>query len=254
VGILKIMEYFGGVLCDWLLIERSSGLSIFLTVFVLVLFGVIVVYCYFKKTIRGLNYVIAMTGLLYVCYMLFSYSITRYEPFTSRLIAPIFIPLLWSLSSWIPGLVSENSYRVKWLIVVPALLLSAFFMNRQLDADWEYYDGVKYAGVPGYQEDPFVQTEIVQFLEKNKNIFDPRFPVFSNAGDAVYFVTGLPASQLPFLDFPKKVEQYYNHRPEYLVWFQNEEDLQMPSLDSILQHKQMVLVKQLKDGAVYITK
>ena len=204
-----------------------------------------------------MSYVIAMTGLLYVCFMLFSYSITRYEPFTSRLIAPIFIPLLWSLSSWIPGLVSGSSYRMKWIVGIPTLLATAWFMNKQLAADWEYYDGVKYAGVPGYREDPFVQTEIVQFLEKNKNIFGPRFPIFSNAGDAVYFVTGLPALQLPFTDFPKKVEQYYNgndnHRPEYLVWFQNEEDLQMPALDTILQHKPMVLLKQLKDGAVYRT-
>ncbi len=204
VGIFKIMEYFGGVICDWLLIERRPGLSIFLTVLVLILFAVIVVYCYLKNTIRGLNYVIAMTGLLYVSFMLFSYSITRYEPFTSRLIAPIFIPLLWSLSSWIPGLVSENSIRMKWLIVVSTLILTALFMNKQLTADWEYYDGVRDAGVPGYREDPFVKTEIVQFLEKNINIFDPRVPIFSNAGDAVYFVTGLPAGQLPFTDFPKK--------------------------------------------------
>ncbi len=44
-----------------------------------------------------------------------------------------------------------------------------------------------------------------------------------------------------------------DHRPEYLVWFQNEENLQMPALDSILKHKNLVLVKQLADGSVYRT-
>ncbi|HET7002818.1 MAG TPA: hypothetical protein VFI33_15945, partial [Puia sp.] len=88
--------------------------------------------------------------------------------------------------------------------------------------------------------------------------FNPQSLVYSNAGDAVYFVTNQPALQLPFTDFPKKVEAYYNgyydHRHEYLVWFQNEENLQMPALDTILRHKKMVPVKLLKDGAVYITK
>jgi hypothetical protein len=136
--------------------------------------------------------------------------------------------------------------------------LTAWFINKQLAADWEYYDGVKDAGIPGYQEDSFVHSEIVQYLKTNKNIFDPKYPVYSNAGDAFYFVTGQPAFQLPFIDFPKKVEAYYkgyyDRRREYLVWFQNEENLQMPALDTILRHKDMLPVKILKDGAVYISK
>ena len=94
---------------------------------------------------------------------------------------------------------------------IPFLLLVAWFLNQASGgSDCEYYDGVKDAGIPGYREDPFVQSEIVQYLEKNKNIFESRFPIYSNAGDAVYFVTGLPALQLPFTDFPDKVEGYYN--------------------------------------------
>jgi hypothetical protein len=146
---------------------------------------------------------------------------------------------------------------MKWAVGIPVLLLTAWFLNRQLAADWEYYDGVKDAGIPGYQEDPFVHSEIVQFLEKNKKNFNPRFPIYSNAGDAVYFVTGLPALQLPIIDFPSKVEAYYkgydDRRGEYLVWFQNEENLQMPDLNSILKNKNMILLRQLSDGAVYVS-
>jgi hypothetical protein len=258
VGLLKIMEYFGDVLCDWLLLARSSGFAVFLTVLVLLIFAWVIFIRRYQRSTSVLEYVIAVSGLIYSAFMLFSYSITRYEPFTSRLLSPVFIPLLWCLSSWVPGFISEKSYRMKWITGIPVLLLAAWFMNRQLAADWEYYDGVRDAGIPGYREDPFVKSEIVQFLEKNKKDFDPRFPIYSNAGDAVYFVTSLPALQLPFIDFPAKVESYYNgyndHRHEYLVWFQNEEDLQMPDLNSILKHKEMVLVKQLKDGAVYITR
>jgi hypothetical protein len=259
VGLHKIMEYFGDVLSDWLLLNRSSGLAVFLATLVLLLFAFIIVFRRYKKSATGLEYAIAATGLIYSAFMLFSYSITRYEPFTSRLLSPIFIPLLWSMSSWIPGFISEKTYRMKWVVGIPVLLVAAWFMNKQLAADWEYYDGVKDAGIPGYREDPFVHSEIVEFLEKNKSIFDARDEVYSNAGDAFYFVTGKPAFQLPFIDFPDKVQNFYDRRNkhsayEYLVWFQNEEDLQMPGLDTILKHKKMVLIKQLKDGAVYVTK
>jgi hypothetical protein len=257
-GLLKIMEYFGGVLCDWLLINRSSGLSVLLTLAVLLIFAMNVIFNRAKKNGTTVEYVIALTGLIYCGFMLFTYSITRYEQFTSRLLSPVYIPLLWMLSYRIPGFFSRTSYRMKWFIGIPVFLLAAWFLNIQLAADWEFYDGVKDAGIPGYREDPFTRSEIVQYLEKNKTVFDPRFPVYSNAGDAVYFVNGLPALQLPFLDFPDKVNRYYagrdHHLSEYLIWFQNEENLQMPSLDSILKHKNLELVKQLADGSVYRTR
>jgi hypothetical protein len=258
VGLVKILEYFGYVLCDWLLPVRSAGLAVFLTIVVLLIFVFVIFYRRHKGNTKTIEYVIAVGGLIYSAFMIFSYSITRYEPFTSRLLSPIYLLLLWSISSWIPGFLAGKTYSLKWAFGIPFLLLTAWFINKQLAADWEYYDGVKDAGIPGYQEDPFVKTEIVQFLKNNKNTLDPNFPIYSNAGDAVYFVTGQPALQLPFIDFPKKVEAYYNgyydHRHEYLIWFDNEENLQMPPLDSILKHKDLVILKQLKDGAVYITK
>lgn len=256
-GLLKIMEYFGGVLCDWLLINRNSGLSVLLTLAVLLIFGLNVIYNKPRKNGTAIEYVIALTGLIYCGFMLFTYSITRYEQFTSRLLSPLYIPLIWILSYRIPGFISQSSYRMKWIIGIPVFLFVAWFLNIQLASDWEFYDGVKDAGIPGYREDPFTQSEIVQYLEINKTALDRRFPIYSNAGDAVYFTTGLPALQLPFLDFPDKVNRYYvgnDHRPEYLVWFQNEENLQMPALDSILKHKNLVLVQKLADGSVYRTR
>ncbi len=257
-GLVKIMEYFGGVLCDWLLINRSSGLSVLLTFAVLLIFAVSVFLNKARNNGAAFEYVIALTGFIYCGFMLFTYSITRYEQFTSRLLSPVYIPLLWILSCRIPGFLSQTSYRLKWIIGIPVFLFAAWFLNVQLASDWEFYDGVKDAGIPGYREDPFTNSEIVQFLKTNKSVFDPRFPVYSNAGDAVYFVNGLPALQLPFLDFPDKVKRYYagsdHYRPEYLVWFQNEENLQMPALDTILRHKELVLLKQFPDGAIYQTR
>ncbi len=254
-GILKIMEYFGGVLCDWLLLDRKPLLAITLTFVLVILFAITIIFNKnSKKSKYGFEYVMAVTGLIYCIFMIITSSYTRYEQFTNRLLSPIFIPLLWSFSSWIPGFINKKSVKLKWVFGILFLLIVVWFLNIQLRADYEYYDGVKDAGIPGYREDPFVQSEIVQFLEKNKNIFDPRMPIYSNAGEAVYFVTGMAARQLPFLDFPAQVQHYYAGNNNYLVWFNDLDNPSMPDLKSILQHKNMVAVKEFPDGAVYVTK
>jgi len=254
-GILKIMEYFGGVLCDWLLLERMPLLAITLTIVLLILFAAAIIFNKNRKKSKyGFEYTMAVTGLIYCIFMIITSSYTRYEQFTNRLLSPIFIPLLWCISCWIPGFINKRSIRLKWVYGILFLLITVWFLNAQVRADYEYYDGVKDAGIPGYREDPFVQSDIVQFLEKNKNIFDPRIPIYSNAGEAVYFVTGIAARQLPFLDFPTQVQQYYNGKNNYLVWFNDLDNPSMPDLKSILQHQDMTVVKELKDGVVYVTK
>ncbi len=50
----------------------------------------------------------AVTGLVYCIFMLISVQLTRYEQFTNRLLSPMFIPLLWSLSWWIPGFLTQT--------------------------------------------------------------------------------------------------------------------------------------------------
>jgi hypothetical protein len=132
--------------------------------------------------------------------------------------------------------------------------MAAWFLNIQLEADYEYYDGVKDAGIPGYREDPFVQSDIVQYVGKYKTDFDPRLSIYSNAGEAVYFITGLPAHQLPFSAFLQKLQQYYAMKNTYLVWFRDLDNPEMPDLNTILRNKNMILLKELPDGAVYFSR
>jgi hypothetical protein len=255
VGIFKILGNFGAVFCDWLLLERKPVLAIILSAAVLIIFTLTVFFLYRqKKSSIPFEWVAVTTGLMYCIFMLFTAALTRYEQFTSRLLSPLFIPLIWTLSGWIRDFLSAINNRYRWIYGGVALFLTSVFLNIQLAADYEYYDGVKDAGVPGYQEDPFVQSQIVAFIEKSKTSFDPRLPVYSNAGEAVYFVAGIPARQLPFSAFPAKLQQYYALKNSYLIWFRDLDNPEMPQLDSILHHKNLQLVKELPDGAIYISK
>ena len=254
-GLFKIMENFGGVICDWLLVARKPIVEIIFAITVLLVFFIYAISSYRRnKGSIGFEYLLSITGLMYCIFMLFTSTLFRYEQFTNRLLSPLFIPLLWSLTAWFPDYVRDRSYRMQWVTGLSALVLTAWYIKIQLMSDYEFYDGVKDAGVPGYREDPFVQSEIVQFVEKNKTGFDPGFNIYSNAGDAVYFITGLSARQIPFSAFPEKVWSYYDSKNTYLIWFNDLDNPEMPPLDSILRYKQMTLMKQLPDGAVYFSK
>lgn len=255
IGIWKNMEYFGGVLCDWLLLDRKPVLAHVITMIVWLIFTtVIVVTRFYKKTKYTKEYVIAVTGLVYSLFMIFTSSLTLYEQFTNRLLSPVFIPIICCLSFWIPGLIAKSYYRFRWAWLLAVLIMASVFLKIQLAADYEYYDGVKDAGIPGYREDPFLQSDIVQFVEKYKSQFDPRFLIYSNAGEAVYSITGLAARQLPFAVFLPKVQEYYAMEKTYLVWFTDLDNPEMPDLNTILKNRNMVLIKQLKDGAVYVNR
>jgi hypothetical protein len=254
-SLLNILEYFGDVFCDWLMLKRIPALAALLTLSVVAYFIFSMIYSKRKiKSTSQLEYVISLTGLMYCIFMAISSRLTRYELFTNRLLSPMFIPLLWSISWWIPGFVSKKSFKMKWIWGVSFFTIAVLFLRIEYLADYEYYDGVKDAGVPGYTEDPYVQSEIAQFLEKNKNIFESNMSIYSNAGDAMYFTTGLAAHQLPGIAIPSQVQQYYRTKNNYLVWFQDLENPDMPALDSILKNKNMTLLKRLSDGAVYITR
>ena len=253
-SLLKNVEYFGGVISDWLLIDKRAGLSAFLTLTILFIFGVAMFWCYFRrKTKRRYEYIVAATGLFYCLFMLITATLSRYEQFTNRLLAPMFVPLLWSASFWFPSFVAQRRNAFKLLYMAIALFFAAVFQNIQLSEAYEAYDGVKDAGIPGYTEDPFPQSEIVRFIELYKPEFKPGYRIYSNAGDAVYFFTRLPAWLLPQWVFPNEIQKYYREKNNYLVWFNDVYNPDLPDEKSVIRNKGMILIKEFQDGAIYIT-
>ena len=254
-GILKILEYFGAVFCKWLLFNSRPTLAVLLALFVLFIFTLTIGYTWRRfKNLHSFEFLVGLTGLIYSAFMLLSNSIIRYEQFTGRLLSPLYIPLLWSLSWWIPSYISSRSLRMKWIIGITVLIGASWFLNIQLRSDYEYYDGVKDAGIPGYREDPFIKSEFVQYINKNKPDLNSGYRIYSNAADAFYFITDQPALQLPINEFPSKLQEYYLMDHNYLIWFDSLYNSDMPDLHTILKNKNMVLLNQLSDGAVYITK
>lgn len=248
------MQYFGSILSDWLPVPKNN-LAIAFTLaysFGIVCIGLFII-AWRHFHINAYETIAAAFTVVYPLFMMLSATISRYEQFTNRLLSPLFIPLIWTLSWWLPWQARKLAVAQRKWIMAMAVLITLGFQYNQLAADYETYDGVKDAGIPGYTEDPFPQSAIVQFIQKNTGLFKPGYVIYSNAGDAVYFFTGLYADLLPQVVFPQEVQRYYAERNDYLVWFNDIDNPDLVALKEILKHKKMTLIRQFGDGAVYVS-
>ena len=194
----------------------------------------------------------ACFSLFYILFMVVIASISRFETLNSRFLSPAFIPLIWACSSWIAPLSQRTSLlKKKWLMALGVVIFLSFQYG-QLAADYETWDGVKDAGIPGYTEDQWKYSETVRFIQKDSLPFQKGYTIYSNAYDAVYFFTGRPGKFLPPKEFYPGVQQFLNDRHCYLVWFNDGDNPDLLGMDFIINIKKMKLLKQFNDGAIYV--
>ncbi|HTS44550.1 MAG TPA: hypothetical protein VMH01_09150 [Puia sp.] len=251
--LLDNIYFFGGVLSDWFPLANNNPVA-FISVLVCIGVCITIFLIFLRNRARYSSYenIAAAFCIAYSFFMLISATFSRYEQFSSRLLSPLFIPLLWCLSSWFPPFVNKFGTLKRSGLVILSLLLVSFFQNYQLAADYETYDGVKDAGIPGYTEDPFPQSDIVTFIKNNQAFFKSNFTVYSNAADAFYFYSGRSAHLLPQYALPMDVLNFYREDQQYIVWFNDIENSDVLTMKDIISHKKLTLIKQFNEGAIYI--
>jgi hypothetical protein len=131
------------------------------------------------------------------------------------------------------------------------MLIFVAFMYGELSADYETWDGVKDAGIPGYTEDQWRYSPTVQFMKNDTMLFRKGYTVYSNAYDAVYFFTGKPGKFLPHKEYKPGIQNFLNDQHCYMVWFTDGEDSDLVGMPFITQVKKMTLVKKFDDGWIY---
>lgn len=249
------MHDAGAACCDWLpFLAGHYAWAIALIVILIVFFFILWARQRYSRTQNESYEHIACTFfLVYILFMLITASTSRYEQLNSRLLSPLFIPLLWGTSSWmVPVIRKQNALKRKWIMGLGILAFISFQYN-QLKTDYETWDGVKDAGIPGYTEDEWKLSETVQYVQKNTFLFSNGYSVYSDADDAIYFFTGKPSYLLPHKDFPAEVSTLLNNPHCYVVWFNIGENTDLVGLDFITNVKKMRLFKQFSDGAIYVS-
>jgi hypothetical protein len=244
----KNIYYYGNTFTGWFLYGTTHYhlcllLGMFLIIFLVLLFGrgipkLLQVYPPYIRICLSF-------ALLYSLFMVVSATLSRYETINSRLLSPLYIPLVFTLAYPLEALWYRRTWRVA--AVGCALLV----LSSQAFADRQWYADVKEGGIGGYTEDTWDDSPLVAYLKGKP--FQEGYTLYSNSPEAVYFFGRLHCQLLPQQAFPGPIRQFYSEPRAYLIWFEDGDNDAILTLDQVLTHKHMVLVRRFDDGVVYET-
>jgi len=200
--------YIGDVLCDWLPLPNGNY-PLTYCIALLVIMGCAATLFYYvmkKNEFSSLENILTAYFLVYALFIIITATLSRYEQITSRLLSPSFIPFTIGCSYWFLMFITKFTGKWRIIITVIAIIVALGFQTNQYLADYENYDGIKDAGIPGYTEDPWNKdSEVANFLKNNYKRFLPNYTIYSNGDDGVYFFTGLRCDILPHRENAKEI-------------------------------------------------
>ncbi len=243
----------GSVIYSWLSFSNATDNKAPWLVYIIVLF--LFFFCVYsmskKKHSATYEIIAAVFSLIFFVFMLVSASVSRFEQMDSRLLSPVFIPLLLCAGSFVFFLYQKVDFNKRKWVVAFGVMLFVCLQWSQLNADYETWDGVKDAGIPGYTEDQWRLSRTVNFIEKDSLHFKPGYTIYSNAYDAVNFFTGRKGKFLPHKEFTDDVRKFMNDQHCYMIWFADGDNPDLVDMNFIENEKKMKLIKQFDDGAIY---
>jgi hypothetical protein len=251
--LIQNLHYFGDILSDWLPVPKNNYFLPIVVTLACILFLLLAFLFLYRKRGGYHSYEIisAVFSLVYIGFMLLSATVSRYEQFSSRLLSPLFIPMIWGITGLFPGL-RPGSATLRYAAIAAGCLLWVAFQQNQWLQNRETYEGVKDAGIPGYTEDPWPNSPLVRFINESKGFFRPGYGIYSNAPDFVYLYSGMHCYQLPQKVFGQEVHKFYEDPRHYILWFNDIDNSDLPTLEEIRLHQPLSLVQQFADGAIYV--
>jgi len=257
---MKNVYYFGTVMCDWVgLTEKAYPYATLFTILLFIGLIAILIYNYFKKHVGSYENLLLTFTIVYGAFIIISSTFSRYERINSRLLSPFFISLLLSCTYWSIGFI--KSLSIKWryaaLPVLTALMLG--FCYQELLTDMARYDSESEFGIPGYTDDSWNKSDFANYLKKDHGLFKPGVPIYSDANEALYFLSDTKVKLLPHRYFKNTIQNFYRVKHYYLVWFNQMDNPEIISLKDIVKVEQLKLLKQFTatgdegtiDGAIY---
>ncbi|MFD2871435.1 hypothetical protein ACFS5N_03075 [Mucilaginibacter ximonensis] len=247
------MYYVGTVLNDWgALGNFADHYAIPITAFVIIALIGILVFKAIKGQINSYENIIIAYTVIYGLFIILIATFSRFEQLNSRLLSPMFIPLVISCTSWVPDVLQKVKGKPKYALSTVAIVAMLAFEYFTYKIDYQRYDDEMDYGVPGYSDDSWNTSEFIKYLRAHKSQFKAGVPVYSNANEAVYFFTGMPAKLVPHHYFKKPIEDFFNEKHYYYIWFKVfDNNTELLNINDIQKVEKLNLLYKFPDGAVY---
>ncbi len=249
-GLAENVQDMGSVLSNWFPLPQTiPAIAIGLIISIgLVCIAWIVFRFLQPQYFASFETIIATFILLYGGFMLVIASVSRFETLSSRLLSPLYIPLLLLIST-LSILLIQHKHKIIRITIIVLLMLGygythAYFYKTNA-LTWE---GVETAGIPGYTEDQWKHSSMINYLQSHKNSIQQ--PIYSNANDAVFFLTQIHAHALPHKDIPAELTTFLQMQGFYLIWFYDGQNDDLINVDYIQQYFKTKARWQFKDGII----
>lgn len=247
------LYYFGTVILDWAGLPASfDPIAVAFAIIVIVGLSTLLIVRTAQHHLNSYENIIICFTLVYGLFILIIASISRFERMNSRLLSPMFIPLLLSFTCWIPDLIKYIKFRKKWLLATPFVIAMLAFEVTIAKVDYQKYDDFKDYGIPGYTDDDWNKSSFVTFLKTHQHIFKPGYPIYTDADEAVYMFAHIHSTLLPHKFFAGDVAKVYAQKRFYLIDFKKLESSELIGLKDIQAHKTLTKLYDFEDGAIYI--
>ncbi|OCX50360.1 hypothetical protein BEL04_21470 [Mucilaginibacter sp. PPCGB 2223] len=248
------MHYFGTVMCDWFTFgQKAYGLAFTITLLLIVAFVTVFLYNAFRNRAMYNSYenIALAFFIVYALFMILSATISRYERLNNRLLSHLFIPFLWGCTWWVPQFIRRTRAGYRVALTVLAVGIGLLFAYGEYQRDWQRNDDECDYGIPGYTDDDWNKSELINLMKTHLELFKPGYTVYNNACEAFYFFTGLASEYIPHKNDPKAIRKFLGQSHFYVVVFDKLPDPALLTIKDIQQRKAMTLIFHSADGSIY---
>lgn len=253
---LENLKYYGLVLSDWMPFSSwTNAYPILLGFLCLLIIGCIFIY----RLLRGIEHnsyekIAATFTLMYSAFMLVVATISRFETINNRLLAPFYIPCLFTISFYLVSTLRlQLSNKVRWILLAVFILIGGATIIQYGKADYATLKQNNEGGIGGYSDDDWrITSGLLAYLRTNPSILKSGKTVYSNAAHAVYLNTKQHIQILPERKYLDLVATFNKMPSQLLIWFNNEDNPEVLSLQEIQKTKNLQIISNFNDGLIFL--
>lgn len=199
---------------------------------------------------------------LYVTLIVVSSTFTAYDKISTRLLSPVFIPVIIILFFSFSEIALKMSRYVKpWVVTSLAVLLiyywGAYHATRSIHivTQFEQFSGEEYSS------NQWAENSVIKYLNTHKTEMT-EYSFYSNVPEAVYILSGITTKWSPSKSFYNSTVPvfakstlkhfWYESGKVCLVWFYGSERSFLYSIDELQDEAVMIKAASLRDGDIYV--
>jgi hypothetical protein len=210
---------------------------------------------HFYKSNRFYNYwnICGTYFVVYTIFIVLSATFSRFEGLNMRLLSPLYLSCLLPITFVTPWAISKLKRWKKYSLISVFILLFGVIIHYQYRDNADQYEMAKDAGLPGYAEDCWRNSPILNYIKNDKKRFNDSTKFYSDGNEAVYLFTGLQADLVPHVESKDDIENFKEdqQRDYYLVWFYDCADPEYISLAKLLKEHYYIELASAPEGRLY---